>query len=609
MTAMETKKDRIDLSKKPGSLPYIWKRISRNSGAMIGLALLCAIIVLCLLSPVIMKYDYAAVDMHNRFATPSGEHWFGCDELGRDIMSRIFYGARYTLSIGVGAVLIASISGIFIGAIAGYFGGTLDAVLMRVLDVLQSFPGLVSAIAVATVLGTGLGNSILAIGISFMPPFARLMRANILQIRGSEYIEAATIMRCSTGRIIMRHLVPNAISPIIVQISMSIAQAALTASTLSFLGLGVKEPTPERGSVFFRGKPASGAPGEGLRVAAVGAGTTVGELTVWENLLVLRPRSAPLRVLNARRMRRRCALLLYEYGLAADPDAAFRALPPIRRFSLELLRARLSGAEIAFALSPLPAGTAAELDALRTLLHRLAGEGLSVVLADHRGGLLNALADRVAFFSGGAVIKVSPAGAEAESVLAALSAGEPRRADPPVADAAPCAGALPLRAGEVTVLRAASPDEVQHFAAAAERAGLLCMRPGFAQTVIRALSPADNLGLGWMQRLGALGVRRRETERVLLRAFAVWYGDGFPLDAATCRALTWHECTALALYRLVLRRPAAVAFAGVLRELDAPSRTLVLRAADTLAAGGAAVCFLELGEPDEDEKEKGETGL
>ena len=218
-----------------------------------------------------MKYDYAAVDMRNRFATPSGEHWFGCDELGRDIMSRIFYGARYTLSIGVGAVLIASISGIFIGAIAGYFGGTLDAVLMRVLDVLQSFPGLVSAIAVATVLGTGLGNSILAIGISFMPPFARLMRANILQIRGSEYIEAATIMRCSTGRIIMRHLVPNAISPIIVQISMSIAQAALTASTLSFLGLGVKEPTPERGSVFFRGKPASGAPGEGLCGVAVGA--------------------------------------------------------------------------------------------------------------------------------------------------------------------------------------------------------------------------------------------------------------------------------------------------------------------------------------------------
>ncbi len=378
----------------------------------------------------------------------------------------------------------------------------------------------------------------------------------------------------------------------------------------ALLALLTGRAAPERGSVFFRGKPASGAPGEGLRTAAVGAGTTVGELTVWENLLVLRPGSKPLRVLNARRMRRRCALLLYEYGLAADPDAVFRALPPVLRFSLELLRARLSGAEIAFALSPVPAGTAAELDALRALLHRLAGEGLSVVLADHRGGLLNALADRVAFFSGGAVIKVSPAGAETERVLAALSAGEPRRApEPPAADAAPCGGAMSLRAGEVTVLRAASPDEVQHFTAAAERAGLLCVRPGFAQTVIRALSPADNLGLGWMQRLGALGVRRRETERVLLRAFAAWYGDGFPLDAATCRALTWHECSALALYRLVLRRPAAVVFADVLRELYVPSRALVLRAADTLAAGGAAVCFLELGRPGEDEKEKGVTGL
>ncbi len=377
----------------------------------------------------------------------------------------------------------------------------------------------------------------------------------------------------------------------------------------ALLALLTGRTAPERGSVFFRGKPASGAPGEGLCAAAVGAGTTVGELTVWENLLVLRPGVPLLRVLNARRMRRRCALLLYEYGLAADPDAVFRALPPVLRFSLELLRARLSGAEVAFALSPLPAGTAAEQDALRALLHRLAGEGLTVVLADHRGGLLNALADRVAFFSGGAVIKVSPAGAETERVLAALSAGEPRRAPGPPAAAAPCAGALPLRAGEVTVLRAASPDEVQRRTAAAEHAGLLCVRPGFAQTVIRALSPADNLGLGWMQRLGALGVRRRETERVLLHAFAAWYGDGFPLDAATCRALTWHECTALALYRLVLRRPATVVFADVLRELYAPSRALVLRAADTLAAGGAAVCFLELGKPDEDGNKKGETGL
>lgn len=239
-----------DLRKKPGSLPYIWKGISKNAGAMTGLVLLCVIVILCFLSPYIMKYDYSKVDMLNKCALPSWEHPFGCDELGRDIMSRIFFGARYTLSIGFGAVLIAATVGVFIGAIAGYFGGVADTILMRIMDVLQSFPGLVLAIAVATVLGTGLLNCILAIGIAFIPTFARLMRANILQIRDAEYIEAASIMKCSTGRIIMHHLIPNAISPIIVQISMSIAQAALTASTMSFLGLGVKASVPEWGSMI-----------------------------------------------------------------------------------------------------------------------------------------------------------------------------------------------------------------------------------------------------------------------------------------------------------------------------------------------------------------------
>lgn len=238
-----------DKSKQPGSLPYIWKGVCKNKGALVGLVLICLIVVISLISPYIM-HDYALVDMRNQFATPSWSHPFGCDHLGRDIMSRIFYGARYTLSIGVGAVAFSAVLGIIIGAIAGYFGGKVESVIMYIMDILQSFPGLVSAIAVATVLGTGLGNSVLAIGISFTPAFVRLMRANILTIRGSEFIEAATTIKCSTPRIIMKHLIPNAISPIIVQISMSIAQAALTASTLSFLGMGVKEPAPEWGSMI-----------------------------------------------------------------------------------------------------------------------------------------------------------------------------------------------------------------------------------------------------------------------------------------------------------------------------------------------------------------------
>ncbi len=240
---------KIDKSKQPGSLPYIWKGVRKNKGAMAGIIIICVIILLCIISPLIM-HDYSLVDMRNQFATPSLAHPFGCDQLGRDIMSRIFYGARYTLSIGVGAVAFSAVFGIMIGAIAGYFGGKIESVIMYIMDILQSFPGLVSAIAVATVLGTGLVNSIIAIGISFMPAFVRLMRANILTIRGAEYIEAATTIRCKTPRIIFKHLIPNAISPIIVQISMSIAQAGLTASTLSFLGLGVKEPAPEWGSMI-----------------------------------------------------------------------------------------------------------------------------------------------------------------------------------------------------------------------------------------------------------------------------------------------------------------------------------------------------------------------
>lgn len=241
--------EKYDKSKQPGSLPYVWKGVRKNKGALIGIVLICLIIVISLLSPYIM-HDYALVDMRNQFDTPTWEHPFGCDHLGRDIMSRIFFGARYTLSIGIGAVAFSAVLGIIIGAIAGYFGGKVESIIMYIMDILQSFPGLVSAIAVATVLGTGLVNSILAIGIAFTPAFVRLMRANILTIRGSEFIEAATTIKCSTPRIIMKHLVPNAISPIIVQISMSIAQAALTASTLSFLGMGVKEPAPEWGSMI-----------------------------------------------------------------------------------------------------------------------------------------------------------------------------------------------------------------------------------------------------------------------------------------------------------------------------------------------------------------------
>jgi ABC-type dipeptide/oligopeptide/nickel transport system permease subunit len=241
---------REDRSLKPGSFRYIWKKVSRNGGAMAGLCAVLIIVVASCLSPYISKYHYSVVDMGSQYARPSLDHPLGCDELGRDIMARVLYGARYTLSIGFLSVLISGGFGIILGAIAGFFGGMTDTVIMRVLDVFQAFPQLLLAIALSAVLGTGLDKCILALGISGLPNFARMMRANILTIRNLEYVEAAVSINCSQVRIIRRHVIPNAFSPLIVQISMSIAGAGLAASSLSFIGLGVQPPNPEWGAML-----------------------------------------------------------------------------------------------------------------------------------------------------------------------------------------------------------------------------------------------------------------------------------------------------------------------------------------------------------------------
>ena len=240
-------REREDKSKKVGSFLYIWKSVSRNPGAMIGLAFIILIVILSFLSTRISPHNFAMVDMMKRFGKPSMEHPFGNDHLGRDIFVRVLYGARYTLSIGLGATVIAAVGGILIGSLTGYFGGLLDSVTMRVIEVIQTFPFIVLAIALSAAFGRGLENCIYAIGISMMPVFVRLVRASFFAIRGSEYIEAATSINCPTFRIIFKHVLPNAISPIIVQISMSVASAGLMASSLSFLGLGVAEPNPEWG--------------------------------------------------------------------------------------------------------------------------------------------------------------------------------------------------------------------------------------------------------------------------------------------------------------------------------------------------------------------------
>ena len=202
----------------------------------------------------IAPYDYAEPDIINAYAGPSLSHPFGTDELGRDIFSRMIIGTRASLSIGLISVAFAAVVGITLGAVSGYFGGLTDQLIMRAMDILQALPSLIMAIAVCAALGAGLNNCILAISISTIPGFVRMARATVLNIREMEYLEAATAINCSTARIIIRHILPNAMAPLIVQMTMGVATNILAASSLSFIGLGVQPPDPEWGAMLSAGR-------------------------------------------------------------------------------------------------------------------------------------------------------------------------------------------------------------------------------------------------------------------------------------------------------------------------------------------------------------------
>lgn len=236
--------------KKTSQFMEIMKRLAKNKGAMVGLVIIVLMGIIALLSPYITPYPYDKTDFSNIFAPFSKEHIFGTDQLGRDILSRLMYGGRYSLQIGIYSVAMAVTAGTIIGSIAGYFGGVADDVIMRILDIINSIPGLVLSIAVAAILGPGFSNCIIALAFGTTPAYARMIRASILNIRKMEYLEAATSINCSNARIIFRHVLPNAISPLIVMATMSVAQSILTAASLSFIGLGIQPPEPEWGAML-----------------------------------------------------------------------------------------------------------------------------------------------------------------------------------------------------------------------------------------------------------------------------------------------------------------------------------------------------------------------
>jgi peptide/nickel transport system permease protein len=230
------------------------RRARRNRSFVIGLAIIAFYLFIALLGPALAPHDPYEQEIANKLEAPSAVHLLGRDELGRDLLSRILYGGRYSLAMAGGAVLVGLSVGITLGSIAGFFGGWLDALIMRIVDGMLAFPGLLLAMAVVTVLGRGLTNMALAVGLATIPGFIRLVRACFLSLREEEYVKAAVAVGVRDSGVIVHHILPNAMAPILVQTTYNIAGALLAASGLSFLGLGAQPPLPEWGVMLSRGR-------------------------------------------------------------------------------------------------------------------------------------------------------------------------------------------------------------------------------------------------------------------------------------------------------------------------------------------------------------------
>lgn len=240
--------------KKKTQFSMVMKRLARNRMAVAGLVIIILLVLTALFADFLMPYEYSFQDTSALLKGPCKEHWLGTDNLGRDILSRLIYGARLSLQLGIFSVLLAALLGGILGSIAGYYGRTVDNLIMRFLDIYQSVPGLVMCVAMASALGSGIDRSILAIGITTMAGYARMIRSSILTIKENEYIEAARAINGSDPHIILKHIIPNAISPLIVQMTMGIGGAILLGSMLGFVGLGVPAPAPEWGTMLADGR-------------------------------------------------------------------------------------------------------------------------------------------------------------------------------------------------------------------------------------------------------------------------------------------------------------------------------------------------------------------
>lgn len=236
--------------KKSSKFREIMSRLAENKAAILGLAIFIIEVIIALVGWFWTPYGWETMDFSNMYATPSWAHPLGCDEFGRDILSRLMYGARYSLVIGLGTTVVSVMIGIVVGSIAGFFGGIVDDVIMRLLDIIQAIPAMLLAVAISAVFGTGFDKCIIAIALSSAPATVRLLRASIMTVRKNEYVEAATAIGASQLRIITKHVLQNSLSPLIVNSTMSVGTSIIMAAGLSYMGLGVQAPNPEWGAML-----------------------------------------------------------------------------------------------------------------------------------------------------------------------------------------------------------------------------------------------------------------------------------------------------------------------------------------------------------------------
>lgn len=242
--------------KRRSQMGEVWHRLKKNKGAMLGLVIVVLLVISAITAGFVYDFDndIVAMNIPERLQHPSWQHLFGTDEFGRDVFARVLYASRYSLAIGLVAVVVGVVIGVVLGAIAGYFGGVTENIIMRAVDVFAVVPAILMAIVIVAVFGQSFMVLMLAIGITSVPVFVRITRAAVITVRDKEYVESCRAIGLSEIQIIFKHVLPNCLSPIIVQATLRVGTAIISASSLSFLGLGMPLPTPEWGSMLSSGR-------------------------------------------------------------------------------------------------------------------------------------------------------------------------------------------------------------------------------------------------------------------------------------------------------------------------------------------------------------------